>query len=627
MANTEPIKTSEYITDLESMSEEEYRALKAAEKAEAEEWLRAINESTEPTFLHKRNRLVYDLKHMFEDSVELFGDKPLFMQIMKGDKEYSTISFKQAMLHIQSLGTKLIDMGLKGAHIGVIGPNCYEWVESYNAVIGGVGVVVPLDKELNTEEIANLCREGEIKAVICCSDKHYKRLLDVKRSGDTNLEIVITTSSEKHDDPEQGLYSWYQLRDEGLKLVRAGDRRWIDARICNKDLAIILFTSGTTGVAKGVMHNHRAIAFSLMADNVYIGINENDIMFSSLPLHHTYEGSCTMVESMHLGSAIAFNRGLKYLLKDIQLSQPTVMLSVPLVFEKFYNQIMKTLAKENKDKALKTIFKLNKVTSKIGINIARKPCEQIMAQFGGKIRMFVAGGAKVDSDVLDFFRSLGVMTIQGYGLTETSPIVALNPDDWQYNRTNSAGRSIPLTEFKVVEPDENGNGEICVRGPQVMMGYYNNPAATEECMEDGWFHTGDLGHIDERGFVYITGRKKNVIIASNGKNVFPEELEEKALHSKYINECMVWADESGEETGHKGIYITLRVDQENVNEALGETHSDEEVYKLIDKEISVVNATMPDWKMIRYIRIRKHDFNKTTAMKIRRFIGENKLGD
>ena len=242
--------------------------------------------------------------------------------------------------------------------------------------------------------------------------------------------------------------------------------------------------------------------------------------------------------------------------------------------------------------------------------------------------MFIAGGAKVNPDVLAFFRNLGIMTVQGYGLTETSPLLTLNPVDWRFMRDDSAGRLIPGIEIKVIDRDENGNGELCFRGPEIMLGYYNNPVATEECIEDGWFHTGDLGYIDKAKFVYITGRKKNVIIAGNGKNVFPEELEDKLCRSRFIDECMVWADETGEQTGHKGIYVTLRVDQEAVKSELGSEASDDEaVYKLIDAEVDKLNAELPDWKSVKHIRIRKRDFDKTTALKIRRFVEENKLGD
>ena len=610
--------------NLNLMTEEEYQAMKAAEMAEAKAWMDAIAASKDPIVMYKKGRPVCDLKQLFESSAEIYGDKVLYHQIMKGDKEFSTISYREALAHVRALGTRLIDLGLKDTHIGVIGPNCYEWVESYHAVIGGTGIVVPLDRELPQDELENLCISGEIKAIICCSDKHYEMFKSIKKSGKTNLGFIIGVNRDEHEDPDNGLYSWNLLRDEGQALVQAGDRRFIDARIRNTDLAAIIFTSGTTGVAKGVMLCHRNLCADVMISQPYLEVRPSDIFFSVLPLHHTYECTCSMLEGLYMGSSLAFCRGLKYITKDMQLVQPTFLLAVPVIYEKFYSSIQKSLVKQGKDKALKKLLAINNITSKIGINVAKSAIEQITAQFGGKIRMFIAGGAKVDPEVLAFFRSLGIKTLQGYGLTETSPMVALNPDQWKYMKNDSAGRVFMHTEYKVVNPDDDGNGELCFRGPQVMLGYYNNPEATEACMEDGWFHTGDLGHVDKDRYVYITGRMKNVIIASNGKNVFPEELEEKLMRSKFIEECMVWADESGDETGRKGIWATVRIDNEHVAEALGEDADDASIHSLIEQEIDAVNELNPDWKAIRNFRIRKADFVKTTGMKIRRFVPENK---
>ena len=613
--------------ELSKMTDEEYRALKAAEMAEAKAWMDAIADSKDPIVMYKKGRPVCDLKQMLESSAAIYGDKVLYHQVMKGDKEFSTVSYNEVLAHVRGLGTALIGLGLKDAHIAVIGQNCYEWVESYHAVIGGTGVVVPLDRELPQDELENLCISGEIQAVICCADKYYDMFKSIKDDGKTDLKFVIGVNRDEHEDPAQGLYSWNLLREEGMAMVENGDRRFIDARIRNTDLAAIIFTSGTTGVSKGVMLCHRNLCADVMISQPYLEVRPSDIFFSVLPLHHTYECTCSMLEGMYMGASLAFCRGLKYITKDMQLVHPTFLLAVPAIYEKFYNQIQKSLVKQGKDKALKKLLAVNNVTSKIGINVAKSAIEQITAQFGGKIRMFIAGGAKVNPEVLAFFRSLGIKTLQGYGLTETAPMVALNPDQWKYMKNDSAGRVFMHTECKIVNPDENGNGEICFKGPQVMLGYYNNPEATDACMEDGWFHTGDLGHLDDNRYVYITGRMKNVIIASNGKNVFPEELEEKLLRSKYIEECMVWADESGEMTGHKGIWVTLRVDREHVEEALGKDADDEAIRQLIDKEIDAVNDLNPEWKAIHNFRIRKSDFNKTTGMKIRRFIPENKLGD
>jgi len=626
----ESTKTNEelLVTDLSKMTDEEYKAMKAEELADAQARVDAITASTDPTVMYKIGRACTDLKHLMETSADQFGDKVLYHQIMPGDTEYTEFSYNQVKEDINALGTALINIGLKGAHIGVIGQNCYEWAESYFAVICGTGIVVPLDKELSKEELTTLCNEGELEAVICCADKYYDTFKAIKDGGSTGLEVVIGVNKTAHEDEENGLYSWNLLRKEGRTLVAEGDRSFIDARIKNTDLAAILFTSGTTGVAKGVMLNHRNLCADVHTAQTYLEVKPSDIFFSVLPIHHTYECTCTMIEGMYMGASMAFCRGLKYITKDMQNVKPTFLLAVPLIYEKFYHTIQKTLKKQGKQGLVKTLFAVNKVTSKIGINASKPVVDKIMGNFGGRIRMFIAGGARVDPVVLQFFRDMDIKTLQGYGLTETSPMVALNPDQWKFMRNDSAGKLLQFTECKIVDKDEDGTGEICFRGPQVMMGYYKNPEATEACMENGWFHTGDLGYLDDDNYIYITGRKKNVIIASNGKNVFPEELEEKIGRSPYVSECMVWADENNEDHLKRGIYVTLKVDNENVADALGDKASDDEaVYNLIDKEIDKINAGLPVWKNINHIVIRKSEFNKTTGMKIRRFVEENKLGD
>ena len=547
---------------------------------------------------------------------------------MPGKTEYTEFTYAEVLRDVRGLGTELMSMGLKDAHVGVIGANCYEWAESYFAITGGLGVVVPLDKELTPDELANLCNMGDIKAVICCQDKYYEIFKDIKASKKTGLTAVIGVGKDAHEDEKSGLYSWELIRAAGIEKVEAGDRSYLDARVRASDMVSILFTSGTTGVSKGVMLSHRNLCTDILIAQTYLEVCPEDVFFSVLPIHHTYECTCTMLEGMFMGASMAFCRGLKYITKDMQAVRPTFLLAVPLIYEKFYSTIQKTLKKQKRDTLVNGLFALNRLTSKLGLNVAKPIAAKIMAQFGGRIDMFIAGGAKVDPKVLAFFRSMGIPCLQGYGLTETSPMVALNPDQWSMMKNDSAGKLFQFTECKIVDPDEDGNGEICFRGPMVMMGYYKNPEATADCMEDGWFHTGDLGHLDKDSYIYITGRKKNVIIASNGKNVFPEEIEEKLCRSPYIEECMVWADEENEDRMKRGIYATIRPDKENVAEALGDKATDADaVYRLIDHEVDKINQQLPDWKSVKHIVIKKGEFNKTTAMKIRRFVEENKSAD
>ena len=614
--------------DLYGMTDEEYKELKAAELADMQSYVDGITASTVPEVMYRIGRPITDLKMMMESGVEAFGDKVLYHQIMPGDDHFTEFSYGTVRDDVRGLGTSLLALGLRGAQIGIIGANCYQWAESYFAVTGGVGVVVPLDKELSKEELETLCDMGEIDAVICCQEKYYKTFSEIKAGGRTKLKTVIAVGTEAHEDPENGLYSWDVLRAEGRAKVEAGDRSYLDARVRASDMVSIIFTSGTTGVSKGVMLSHRNLCSDVLIAQTYLEVSPSDIFFSVLPIHHTYECTCTMLEGIFMGASMAFCRGLKYITKDMQMVHPTFLLAVPLIYEKFYSTIQRTLKKQGQDKLVNTLFAMNNFTSKLGINVAKPIANKIMAQFGGNIDMFIAGGARVDPKVLAFFRSMGIPCLQGYGLTETSPMVALNPDQWKYMKNESAGKLFQFTECKIIDKDEAGNGEICFRGPMVMMGYYKNPEATAACMEDGWFHTGDIGYLDDDNYIYITGRKKNVIIAANGKNVFPEELEELIGRSPYVAECMVWADEDNEDRMQRGIYVTLRPDMENVKEALGERASDEgAVRSLISSEIDRLNANWPDWKRVKHIVIKKSEFNKTTGMKIRRFVEENKLAD
>ena len=614
--------------DLYGMTDEEYKALKEAEFADMKFMADSIASSDVPEVMYRIGRPITDLKMMMESGADTYGwDKVLYHQIMPGDDHFTEFSYGQVRDDVRALGTAMMKLGLKGAHIGIIGSNCYEWAESYFAVTGGLGVAVPLDKELSEEELGNLVDMGDIRAVICCQDKYYdifRKIKDQKNS----LDFVIGVNREEHEDPKKGLYSWNLLREEGRKLIGEGDRSYLDARVRASDMAAIVFTSGTTGVSKGVMLSHRNLCSDVLIAQSYLEVVPSDVFFSVLPIHHTYECTCTMIEGLFMGASMAFCRGLKYITKDMQMVHPTFLLAVPLIYEKFYNTIQKTLKKQGQDKLVNSLFAVNHYTSKVGLNVAKPIAKKIMAQFGGNIDMFIAGGARVDPKVLAFFRNMGIPCLQGYGLTETSPMVALNPDQWKYMRNESAGKIFQFTECKIVDKDEDGNGEICFRGPQVMMGYYKNPEATAECMEDGWFHTGDVGYVDEDNYVYITGRRKNVIIAANGKNVFPEELEEKIARSPYVEECMVWAVEDKDDSLDRGIYVTLRPDMENVREALGDRAGDEGAVKaLVSSEIDKLNAHWPDWKRVKHIVIKKSEFNKTTGMKIRRFVEENKLAD
>ena len=601
----------------------EYREIKAREMEEMQAMMDSINGSTDPAIRYTWRRAVTDIKNILETSAELYGDKPLFLQKFDKNKPFQEISYSKVLADVNALGTALIELGLKGKHIGVIGKNCYEWAESYLAVVGGTGVVVPLDKELNEDELSQLTASGELSAVITM-DKHYDIFKRIKERDDNNLKFVINAGMHTHEKADKGLLSWHKLREHGYELVEAGDRNFIDAEIINTDMAIILFTSGTTGTSKGVMLNNKNICSNVMVAQTFLNIEVGDVFFSVLPIHHTYECTCTFIESMYCGATMAFCQGLKHIVKDLQEVKPHLMLAVPLIYENFYSKITRQIKKSGKEKQLNTLIKLSKVTKRVGIDVSKPATKKITETFGGRIKTMIVGGAAIDGDIMGFFRDLGITAIQGYGLTETSPMVSLNPEDPKLIDNTSAGHLLPFVECMIADKGDDGVGEICFRGPNIMMGYYKNQESTDEVIIDGWFHTGDLGYLSDKDYVYITGRKKNVIIAANGKNVFPEELEFYLMKNECIEECMVWGDEDNEDSLKRGIYATIRPSKEIIAEELGEDATDEQVREYIERIVDKQNETMPLFKRINHVIIREREFDKTTGLKIRRFVEDNK---
>ena len=600
----------------------DYKELKASEMKRAEAVVEALNTSSDPYVVYKTSRPITDLKHMLNTSVELYGDNVAFRQRFEKDKPFREITYREALDTVNGLGTALIAHGLKGKRISVIGENCYQWATSYLAAVCGTGVVVPLDKELSAEELKQLIIEADVSAVLFAK-KYEKMFKEMMASGDTSLKVLVNFSPA--DQCGEGVFSWESLVEEGKKLVESGDRSFIDAEIYADEMSVLLFTSGTTGIAKGVMLSHRNICEDLMSAPTILNVNTWDIFFSVLPVHHTYECTCGFLMPLYKGASIAYCEGLKYIVKNLAEVQPTMILAVPLIFESLYNNIMKNVRKQGKEGLVRKVLALNKVTKKVGLDLNKLLLKDILKVFGGRMRVLISGGAAIDPAILQFFNDLGFISVQGYGLTECAPMAALNPDRHKYMRNSSVGHLLPGMEVKIEDKNEDGIGEICVKGPNVMLGYYNMPEETAKVIKDGWFHTGDLGYVDDEEFIYITGRKKNVIITANGKNVFPEELEYYLGRSTMVSESMVWAqeDESGQDTV---IVATIKPDMEEVEAAIGKDAAgdDAQVEKLLWTEVDKINENLPFFKKIKKITVRREEFEKTTGKKIKRFVESNK---
>ena len=555
-------------------------------------------------------RPIKDLKDMLDSSVELYGDKAAFLSKPKAGAAYIPISYKQFKSDVNAMGTALIDLGLKNGKIALIGENRYEWSISYLSVVNGTGVVVPLDKELPANEIELLLERSQADAVIY--SESIKDKIEPLHKKSTSLRYFISMDRE---EDEGNLLSFSLLLQKGHELLKEGRREFIDAKIDATEMSMLLFTSGTTDTAKAVMLSHKNIAENLMGMCSMVYIDEKDIFLSILPIHHTYECTCGFLCQLYRGCTIAYCDGLRHIVKNLKESKATMMLGVPLVFESMYRQIMNQAIKSKGEKKIKFAIKLSNALGKIGIDVRKKIFNQIHEALGGHIRLFISGAAVIDPQIAKGFRELGVYLIQGYGLTECAPIVALNRDN--YYKDEAAGLPLPNLQVEIDSPDEDGIGEIKCKGSSVMLGYYENAEATVEVIKDGWFYTGDSGFIDEDGFLHITGRKKNVIITGNGKNVFPEEIETLLNRNPYIKESLVYG--KGQSDGDTVICAKIVPDIDKIKEDKEDNLiADESIEKIIEIEIKKINKTMTNYKHIKKISLQEEEFIKTTTKKIKR---------
>ncbi len=550
-----------------------------------------------------------DLKDMLKKSGEKYGNRPAYIFKTNEPGKFREITHKEFRDEINSLGTKLIDLGLKNKRIAVISENRYEWAVDYLAIATGTGIVVPLDKSLPDNEIESLIVRSEVEAIFY-SNKYDSIMNKIKEEGNTQLKYFISMDLEKE---ENGIKSQKELTKEGKKLLEDGNREFIDAKIDNEKMGIMLFTSGTTAMSKAVMLSHKNICSNLMDITSVIKVTEEDRFLSFLPLHHTFECTVGFLYPISTGGAIAFCDGIRHIAENIKEYQITAMISVPILFEAMYKKIMKSIEKKGKLETVKKGIKISNFLLKFGIDIRRKLFKEIHQNLGGKVRLFVSGGAALDPEAEKGFNDLGVNMYQGYGLTESSPVIAAEDD--KYRRLGSIGKAFPSLEVKILEPDEDGIGELVAKGPSIMLGYYNNEEATKETLEGEWLHTGDLAKIDKDGYIFISGRKKFVIVLKNGKNIFPEELETLVNKIDGVKESFVYG--KPEEDGDYKICAKIVYDKDIVKEVYG-TDAEKELKDILWKEVKKVNKEMPAYKYIRDIVITDKELIKTTTQKTKR---------
>ena len=584
----------------------------------AEEIVSYVDNDPRPVVKCKESRTITDLKDLLVSSAELYGDNIAYLQKWDPKGEFQETTYRQALEDVNGLGTALLARGLGGKRVAVIGENCYQWCSTYLAVTGGVGCIVPLDKELSADELKEQIKRAEVSCVVFAK-KHEAVFRQIRDDGDTPLEFLVSFNAEEEKD---GVLSWRGLIEEGGRMIGCGDRSYIDAEVDNEAMSILIFTSGTTGKAKGVMLCQKNICAELMIAPTTFELREDDRYMSFLPLHHTYECTCCFLMAIYKGSSVGFCQGLKYITKNLKELRPTMMLGVPALYEKLYSSIWKNVRKQGKEKTLRRVIKINRKTKKIGIDLGNIFFKQIRDIFGGRMKTLICGGAKINPEILDGLHDFGFNALQGYGLTEAAPMGAFNPQDAPNSR--SIGIPFPGQSIKTINVNEEGIGEICIKGPNIMMGYYQQPEETAKAIdEEGWFHTGDLGYIDDDGYAYLTGRQKNVIITKNGKNVYPEELEYQISNIDFVEESFVFGQESSIDSDVV-ITASVKVDEDAVREILGEGCSDDDTRKLIWSEIDAINEAAPLYRKIRKVILRKSAFVKNTSQKIIRFAEENK---
>ena len=560
---------------------------------------------------------ITDLKDMINKSVAKFSDRPAYVFKTEKKGEFKEITYKQLKNDIDSLGTALINLGLEGKRVAVIGENRYEWGVTYLAVVNGTGTIVPLDKALPTNEIESLIIRSGVEAIVY-SNKYNEIMNDLKEKKNTDLKYFISMDL---DESENGIISFKKLLTRGKELLENGDKRFIDAKINVEEMRIMLFTSGTTSKSKAVMLSHKNIASNLMDISSVLKVREDDRFLSFLPLHHTFECTTGFLLPLSVGASIAFCDGIRHIAENIKEYDITFMVSVPVLYENMCKKIMKSIKDQGKGTTVNVGMKVSNALLKVGLDIRGKLFKQVHDSLGSKLRLLVAGGAALDPDTEKTFNSLGINMVQGYGLTESSPVIAVEDD--KYKKIGSIGKALPTLDVKIDKPNEEGIGELLVKGPTIMLGYYENEEATKETIDkEGWLHTGDLAKIDKDGFIFITGRKKFVIVLKNGKNIYPEELEILINKIAGVKECFVYG--KPEDDGDYKISAKIVYDKEIMKDIYG-VEEEKDIKEKLWKEVKTINKTIPKYKYIKGITITEEELIKTTTRKVKRNVEMKKI--
>jgi long-chain acyl-CoA synthetase len=521
------------------------------------------------------------------------------------DKDTVKVTYAETRDYIRHMGTELIHMGLRDKHVALIGESSYKWVCSYFCLMAVGAVVVPIDKDLPANEIAGIVNFSDCEYIIY--SRHIEDKIREIKDNIKKVKKLICMSKAGID----GAVKLSDIVSRGRERYKNGDNSYYDYRIDRDRLATIVFTSGTTGKGKGVMLSQKNIV-SDMTQGMYLFAITPKTM-NVLPPHHTFGSTVNFVGHFSQGCEIYISSGLKYIAEEIKEQKPSHLVLVPLFVETLYKKMWQAAEKSGRAQLLRRMIKVSDFLRKLGIDLRRKLFKSVLEAYGGKLEMIICGGAYLNQDIIDTFESIGITILNGYGITECSPLISCNRNKFQ--KKGSVGVPILGSEIKIKDPDENGEGEICVKGPHVMLGYYKDPEATEAAFDDdGYFKTGDYGRLDEDGWLYITGRLKNIIVLSNGKNVYPEEIEAEISRVFGVSECVVYAGESKSQGGKEVIVAEIFPDFEALKEK--GIHDAQEYF---EEEIKKINSRMVSYKAVKKVKIREEEFLKNTSKKIMRF--------
>ena len=558
------------------------------------------------------------IKEIFEHSIKTYANKEFILEKFDPKGKYEEISYEQFGKDVIGFGTAL-NRVLKlenRPRIMILSETTYDWYVSYVTLLCGDAIAIPTDKELPENELENVVKRSKADAIIYSE----KKADSVKKIMEKFPQVKYFIKMYSEDGLQNKTVGMQYLINEGTKFVNSGDDYFAKVETDPDEFKVLLFTSGTTSNAKGVMLTSRNLAENINAATAYAKVYPEDRFFSVLPLHHTYESTIGFLLPMAWGSSIAVCQGLKHIVPNMLESKPSVLISVPLLIENLYKKINASIKKAGKDGLVGSMLHITNALKMVGVNVKRKVFSDIYENLGGNLRFIVSAAAPIDAKIGKWVEDIGITFLQGYGLTETAPIAALTPE--YQPKVGSAGKAIPKGEIRIEDPNEDGEGEVLIKTPTLMIGYYEDEKATNEVIEviDGerWFHSGDIGYLDKDGFLYITGRSKNVIVTQNGKNIYPEEIELLLAQVPEIKECMVYGKQDEKDPTNKELIISAKVIP-NLDK-IGKDLTDEEIREIIWPKIKEVNKKLTSYKAIKNLEIKYDEFEKTTTMKIKRYV-------